>query len=461
MRITLHDGTSLDCQDRPFNQGTDGAVHWSNDGRFVVKLYHQTDEWRQKTLEAVLGRFNAVRGDPYWEEVLCWPRAIVQRPSLGVVLPRAPQGLKSIAGMLKKTWLRAHPEDLGHWHGRTALAIRLARAVRRLHMKGLCHSDISENNVFGNSSDGRAYLLDCDGLVVPGIARPVVRGTPKVMAPELVSNPHIEPSVETDLHALAVLIYQLLLLRHPLEGPRINDPDDVARDDELSFGTRALYIEHPSDNSNQPRELPYSAGVVGEGLNSLMEQAFVTGLHAPKHRPLAGDWERELVRSLDRLVRCANQDCPLKTYPLPPLKQWRQQIRCPWCQTPLSQQSLPLLIWLAPVPGGDGIYRAEGSPKVVWPDTFLYTWHLQSHTLPDSQSDRSPLAAFQHKDDRDGVRRWYLLNAELPYLEVAFARQSWRRVRRGETVELSNGLKLRFAPPGQARDALVRLVELA
>ena len=40
------------------------------------------------------------------------------------------------------------------------------------------------------------------------------------IAPEVVAGKK-QPSIETDLHALAVLIYETLLLRHPLAGPKV------------------------------------------------------------------------------------------------------------------------------------------------------------------------------------------------------------------------------------------------
>ena len=43
------------------------------------------------------------------------------------------------------------------------------------------------------------------------------------------------PSIQTDRHALAVLIYMYLLNRHPLRGGKVNDLD-AAKDEELSMG---------------------------------------------------------------------------------------------------------------------------------------------------------------------------------------------------------------------------------
>jgi hypothetical protein len=67
-------------------------------------------------------------------------------------------------------------------------------------------------------------LIDLDGLVVPNLFPAEVIGTPGFIAPEVLSTKHLNkadpnrklPNRLTDLHALPILIYMLLLHRHPL-----------------------------------------------------------------------------------------------------------------------------------------------------------------------------------------------------------------------------------------------------
>ena len=91
----------------------------------------------------------------------------------------------------------------------------ISRAVRRLHAASLAHSDLSYKNVLVDPTSGRACIIDIDGLVVPGKFPPDVVGTPDFVAPEVIETQHLDktdpnrklPSVATDHHALAVLIY--------------------------------------------------------------------------------------------------------------------------------------------------------------------------------------------------------------------------------------------------------------
>ena len=128
----------------------------------------------------------------------------------------------------------------------------MARAVRRLHLAGLAHSDLSSKNILIDPPGRRCSVIDIDSLVVPGVYAPDVLGTPGYIAPEVLATQHMPlgdrnrrlPSNLTDLYALAVLIYEYLLRRHPLRGPKVNGK--TAEEDELmSMGEKALYIEHP------------------------------------------------------------------------------------------------------------------------------------------------------------------------------------------------------------------------
>ena len=78
MKVTLKDGSTLECDDTSFARGADGAVHWTRDGKSLVKLFHSAEPWRLPTLEAILTRFNAVKGEPYWEELFAWPAGILR-----------------------------------------------------------------------------------------------------------------------------------------------------------------------------------------------------------------------------------------------------------------------------------------------------------------------------------------------------------------------------------------------
>lgn len=87
-----------------------------------------------------------------------------------------------------------------------------------------------------------------------------VIGTAEFIAPEVLSTKHLNkqspnrklPNRLTDLHALPVLIYMFLLHRHPLKGGKVHDLD-TEKDDLLSMGEKAMFIEHPTDKTHRWR----------------------------------------------------------------------------------------------------------------------------------------------------------------------------------------------------------------
>ncbi len=96
----------------------------------------------------------------------------------------------------------------------------LAHAVHGAHEAGLLHRDIKPSNVMLDG-EGRPVLLDF-GLVGDDEAATLTRtgdvlGTPAYMAPEQVRGETVD--CRTDVHALGVLLYELLTGRRPWEGP--------------------------------------------------------------------------------------------------------------------------------------------------------------------------------------------------------------------------------------------------
>lgn len=89
-----------------------------------------------------------------------------------------------------------------------------------------------------------------------------------------------------------------------------------------SYGSNALFIEHPTDKTNRvkagqlgkselpqgdPDKLPYT--ICGPYLKKLFDRAFIDGLHNPSARPTAQEWEVALVKTCDLVQPCQNPKC--------------------------------------------------------------------------------------------------------------------------------------------------------
>lgn len=463
MEVTFSDGTREHYEDQPFAKGAQGSIYRSQDKRFVVKLLEPracTPE-RQRQLDAIIGQYNVVQNSPYWDELFTWPQKRAVSPSMGV-RTRYVTGLTRLDYyFFPGSFQRLPPEQKGWWIGRVAVAIKLARAVERLSNAGLCHSDLSEKNVMVDSFDGRMVILDCDSLVVPGVLPAEVLGTPEYMAPELASRKTLEPSVVTDRHALAVLLYRWLLYRHPLIGPKKHSPDS-SLDDQLALGERALFIEHPTDFSNRPRNLQLTTDILTPRLRELFRLAFVDALHTPTKRPLPNAWEEALVELFDHIIPCSNTSgCEQRFFVAPEAG----PLRCPLCKTYVDfPAQIPYLKLRSPRHiRGAYQYEDEGLfPRYVvgWAERPLYLWHanpaVKAAPGPLGQPPDSRPCAFIRFDASQRV--WYLDNLALPQLQISNdGGATWAPVQVGTRAPLMNNGRLLFGPLNLARMAFIEM----
>ncbi|EXJ13191.1 helix-hairpin-helix domain-containing protein [Imhoffiella purpurea] len=488
------DGQGVEFVDEIIGSGAMKDVYFAPDRSYVVAFYKTPqDVQARERLEMIAGKyresiFNQVGGD-YWRNLYCWPTALLEHEGrLGLVAPTYPShfffeygskndDMLSIKGKEKEgKWFAAaglrnrfvDPRELGNWLNHLKICLTLARAVRRMHMAGLAHSDLSYKNVLVDPSQGLACVIDVDGLVVPGKYPPDVVGTPDFIAPEVVRTSHLPkddperrlPRRETDLHALAVLIYMYLLYRHPLRGGKVHDLDDEQRDETLSMGERALFVEHPSDDSNRikvanskPSELPWidterlPFTLTGPYLSKLFLQAFVAGLHDPAQRPSANDWETALVKTADLVQPCLNPDCEQKWY----VFDNSTRPCCPFCGTPF-QGKLPVLNLYSS--RKEGQYRPDNHRLMVWTGQSLFAWHANTLIAPnekltEAQKRRVGYFVF-HRN------AWWLVNENLPDLMDVSTKTS---IPIGGQLELKDGQQILLARGDGGRLVLVQMVD--
>ena len=359
-------------------------VYFSPDKTYVVGFFRKTPSKRIQTrISKIIDYYQSKifyndTVEQNLRPLLCWPKDIVKCNvdgvnKFGIVCPRydkkyyfssgrfvgkEKEGKFFTSAKLRKRYLENAQK--GYWLSYFHICIKLARAIKVLHNNNLSHTDLSYKNVLVNPLDGSAYIIDLDGIVPFNDKSLGIYGTPDFIAPEVLASiddnssakDNAVPRKKADEHALATLIYMYLLYRHPLKGKRTlsSDPD---MDERLCMGAKALFIEDPDDLSNRPdfkniseSELPFANvnaipyTVTGPYVSNLISSAFVTGLHEPKSRPSAGEWEKALISTVDLILPCSNNNCEQRYFVYKPADK-NNQI-CPFCCSPYKL-TVPIL----------------------------------------------------------------------------------------------------------------------
>ena len=490
------DGQNVTFVDEIIGSGAMKDVYFAPDKSYVVAFYKSKQDFQaRERLQMITGKyresiFNQIGGE-YWKNLFCWPTAMLEyQGKLGLVAPTYAKhfffeyGSKNndmlqIKGKEKEgKWFAASnlrnrfvdSRELGDWLNHLRICLLLARAVRRMHFAGLAHSDLSYKNVLVDPSKGMACVIDVDGLVVPGKYPPDVVGTPDFIAPEVVRTSHLSkddpkrclPKRETDLHALAVLIYMYLLYRHPLRGGKVHDMDDEQRDESLTMGERALFVEHPTDKSNRikvknakPTELPWADTdkipytITGPYLKDLLLQAFVAGLHDSAMRPSANDWETALTKTVDLIQPCLNPRCEQKWY----VFDNSTKPKCPFCGTPF-QGKLPVLNLYSS--RKEGSFRTDNHRLMVYTNQSMFEWHTNSLVVPNEKitdAQRKRMGYFVFHNDQ-----WWLVNDRMTDL-MDVTSEPKIPVPIGGKLELKDGQKILFEKSDGGRLAVVQMVQ--
>lgn len=434
--------------------------------------------------------FNREGGD-YYKTLYSWPTDVVRvEDKIGIVLPFFPQNFffkkgyatneilkgkekegkwfASAKNRVKTARLKLDPSELGNWLSYFQVAVNISRGVKRLHAAGLAHSDLSYKNVLIDPSTGRANIIDIDGLVVPRLYPPEVIGTADFIAPEVVATKHLPlddpnrklPNRHTDLHALAVLIYMYLLYRHPLRGGNYFGQIEPEEEETLAMGEKALFVEHPEDDSNRnfKREYgdfeklfpwtdlngtPYS--VTGPYLTEMFNKAFIEGLHEPKLRPSAAMWEEALIKTTDLKLKCSNSKCD---------QQWfiytkEDDTRCPFCNTGYTN-TIPVLDFQ--FKNHNGEWKSDNLKMVICNNTTLHKWHTQRNIIRNERitdADKIRLGYFTFHGGK-----WLFVNERLTSMKDI---TNNKPIQPSETIELKEGNQLLFSSDGNARRAKISI----
>ena len=271
-----------------------------NGKHYALKWYykHTATISQREILENLIAK-----GRP--DDSFLWPEDLIyKRPgeSFGYIMELRPKNYKSIVDLMKR---RAEPS----FYALCKAAFNLTKGYQKLHTMGYSYRDISFGNLFFDPDNGDVLICDNDNVSVNGKDDSSVYGTPRFMAPEIVLG-NAKPSRNTDLFSLAVLLFYMFMLNHPLEGKLEADIKcmDIHAMNRL-YGTNPVFIFDPDNKANRPvRGYQDNALIYWDlypaNLKNLFVQAFTVGLDSPNRRVTENKWLETFANMMSGIVVC-------------------------------------------------------------------------------------------------------------------------------------------------------------
>ncbi len=239
------------------------------------------------------------------DERFLWPMDFVMKgDTFGYIMELRPHEYKSIVDLMKR---KAEPS----FKALCLAGYELADCFQKLHSLGYSYCDISFGNAFFNPDNGQVLVCDNDNVVINKEAKECVQGTLGFMAPEIVMGKGT-PNAQTDLFSLAVLLFYMFMLHHPLEGAAeasIKCLDMRAK--QRLYGEKPVFIWDKDDLSNRPVAGYQDNAIIywrlyPRMIRDLFMSAFTEGLYHPNKRILENQWKRAFFELQDHIMLCPN-----------------------------------------------------------------------------------------------------------------------------------------------------------
>lgn len=298
------------------DQGGQGDVyHVTYRGRdYAMKWYCKEDEdviggAQYRTIVTIHGEENKPC------DKFIWPLIIVTEPDpkegkrFGYLMDLIPQDYSEMEYFL--------------WNDGTKKAVRfksynavlhaamdIVFAMRKLHLKGWSYKDLNPKNFAINPVTGHVLVVDNDNVSVD-TSPCTVKGTMGYMAPEIPRSRYKKsPDRKTDYYSLAIILYRLFFVDHPMKGAAWEEVQYYETDEveEYFYAFKPVFHFDPNNDSNRPTQYnaPHALSrwyVYPQELRALFTTALTEGIRNPEKRPPENTWLNTLSKVKDRLIR--------------------------------------------------------------------------------------------------------------------------------------------------------------
>lgn len=163
--------------------------------------------------------------------------------TFGYIMPLRPKEFKDFSQYLLA---KVKPKNLAVL---VDVALNIVSGFEALHKAGYNYQDLNDGNFFVNFDTGDVLICDNDNVMGHGYSSGIA-GKARYMAPEVVLGS--TPNKQTDRYSLAVVLFLLLVVNHPLEGKATNPPCMTEELERKIYGSNPLFIFDPENGTNSP-----------------------------------------------------------------------------------------------------------------------------------------------------------------------------------------------------------------
>ena len=292
-----------------FGSGGQGTVYKVsyNGKEYALKWYHKgvfagKEQEFYKNLEN-----NIQKGAPTKD--FLWPIGItdVHAGVFGYIMDIRPAGYYELTEFFVGT-KKQKQIHFKSFAAQTEAAINIIQGFRELHNSGYSYQDINNGNFFINPENGKVLICDNDNVSPFGTNLGIL-GKQRYMAPEVVTGKN-DPDKQSDRFSLAVILFRLLFINHPLEGVRSTPPCMTKELERKYYGEEPVFVYDPKDDRNRPvpgtdRNLKTFWPIYPQYIREIFEKAFSSDVMMKKApRVIEKEWLDAFFRLKASIVKC-------------------------------------------------------------------------------------------------------------------------------------------------------------
>ena len=344
-----------------------------------------------------------------------WPLEITEyfEGSFGYLMELRPPEYKDFSLFLLAKVHFANIEALIN----TALCI--TNGFRELHNRGYSYQDLNDGNFFVNPKTGDVLICDNDNVAPYGENL----GKCRYMAPEVVMGQK-RPDSHTDRFSLAVVLYMLLFLNHPLEGKRTMCPCLTEELERKFYGSDPVFVWDPANDANRPvrgvhtneiKLWPLYPAFVRKTFEKAFSHEVMVG-NDTTHRVIEKEWQEVFTTLRDLTIKCS---CGSETFIDPS----QQSCRCINCGKSIERP--PIL-------------KVKKYHAALAPGKKLYACHVQ-YDSDDFKEAKGEVISSRNNPSLLGLR-----NDSNNTWEAILPNGSSKGYPNGQVIKLGKGIKINF-----------------